>query len=128
MDDAPLKPIRCYRSPAGNNKIKDWYSGLSSQERADADEFIKDMRKTQEWKMPCYRPKLQGYKSLGELRWTSGNKEHRLIGYLKAGTFFAMIGCTHKGNVYDPSDALDTADRRKSQGEDKKADTIEYDL
>ena len=40
-----LKPIRRYVSPAGNNKVADWYNALSSQERADADEFIKNMRK-----------------------------------------------------------------------------------
>jgi hypothetical protein len=123
-----LKPVRCYVSPAGNNKIGDWYNDLSVQERADADEFIKNMRKTAEWKLPNYRPRLKGYKGLGELRWTSEKKEHRLIGYLQGGVFFAVMGCTHKGTVYDPADALDQADKRKSQIQDGKAITVEYDL
>ena len=55
-----LKPVSCYVSPANNNKIAEWYKGLSAQERADADEFIKNMRKTKDWSMPNYRPSLQG--------------------------------------------------------------------
>lgn len=123
-----LKPVRCYVSPGGNNKIADWYKDLSVQERADADEFIKNMRKTEEWKLPKYRPRLKGYKGLGELRWTSDKKEHRLIGYLQGGSFFAVMGCTHKGTVYDPADALDQADKRKSQIQNGKAITVAYDL
>src|SRR5438128_11818852 len=109
-----LKPVRCYVSPAGNNKIAQWREGLLVQERSDADEFIKNMRKTKDWNLPNYRPKLKGYKGLGELRWLSENKQHRLVGYLKGGTFFALIGCTHKQQVYDPRDALSTADKRKN--------------
>jgi len=73
MPDA-LKPVRCYVSLAGNNKIADWYDNLSAQERSDADEFIKDMRRTKDWMLPHYRPRLKGYKALGELRWTSEKK------------------------------------------------------
>jgi hypothetical protein len=127
MADA-LKPIRCYVSPAGNNKIADWYNDLSVQERADTDEFIKDMRKTMEWKLPKYRPSLRGYKGLGELRWISEKKQQRLIGYLQRGVCFAVMGCTHKGTVYDPADALDQADKRKAQIQDGKAMTVEYEL
>jgi hypothetical protein len=123
-----LKPIRCYVSPAQNNKIADWYESLSAQGRSDMDEFIKDMRKTAQWQLPNYRPKLHGYRGLGELKWVSGKKEHRLIGYLESGTFFAMMGCTHKGKVYDPTDALDEAAKRKSRIERGEARTVPYDL
>jgi hypothetical protein len=127
MADA-LKPVRCYVSPAGNDKIADWYNGLSAQGRADTDEFIKNMRKTDEWKMPHYRPRLKGYAGLGELRWTSEKKEHRMIGYLRGGVFFAVMGCTHKGSIYDPANALVESDRRKSHIQNGKAVTVAYDL
>jgi hypothetical protein len=123
-----IKPVRCYVSPAGNNKIGDWYRGLSVQGRADADEFIKLMRRESEWKMPHYRPRLKGYRGLGELRWTSEKKEYRLVGYLHGGTFFAVMGCTHKGKIYDPADALEQADRRKDQIQNGAAKTVAYDL
>lgn len=71
------------------------------------------MRKTKVWQMPTYGPKLIGHDGLGELRGPSGKKQHRLAGCLKDGAYFALIGCTYKQNVYDPPDALDTADRRK---------------
>jgi hypothetical protein len=123
-----LKPIHCYVSPAGNNKIEDWYGGLSVQERSDADEFIKIMRKTKDWKKPDYRPKLSGYRGLGELRWSSEKKQHRLIGYLQDGAFYALVGCTHKQQVYNPADALDTADKRKKEIKNGRAITEPYDL
>ena len=118
-----LKPVHCYVSPAGNNKIADWYGTLSIQERADTDEFIKNMRKTREWTMPDYRPRLKGYGNLGELRWQSGKRQHRLIGYLRGGAFFALIGCTHKQRAYNPADALETAEKRKREVESGQSRT-----
>jgi hypothetical protein len=127
VDD--LKPMRCYVSAAsGKNKIADWYYELSAQERADADEFINLMRKTKDWGMPYYRSKLTGYKKLGELRWTSEQKQHRLVGYLSNGAYFALVGCTHKQRVYSPANALETANKRKSEIETGKAKTVPYDL
>jgi hypothetical protein len=128
MADEQLKPIWCYVSPAGNNKIADWYEDLSVQERADADEFIKNMRKTKIWKMPDYKAKLTGHEGIGELRWSSEKKQHRLLGYLKDGAYFALIGCTHKQRVYDPADALDTADRRKRDIAQGRTRVVPYDL
>lgn len=123
-----IKPVLCYVSLAGNNKIADWYSDLSVQGKTDADEFIKYMRKQAEWKMPDYRSKLTGYKKLGELRWTSEKVEQRLIGYLQGGTFYAVMGCTHKSKVYDPADALRQADKRKDQIIAGSATTVPYAL
>src|SRR6266700_1924946 len=96
-------PIQCYVSPAGNRKIADWYSSLSVPEKADADAFLAMMRKTRDWKMPHYRPRLRptkGVKSsqmrgVGELRWVSGNRQHRLLGFFGDGVWYAVIGCTH---------------------------------
>jgi hypothetical protein len=78
--------------------------------------------------MPDYRPSLKGYSKLGELRWSSCRKQHRLIGFLKDGIFVALIGCTHKQRIYDPVDSLETADRRFKEIERKEATTCEYAL
>lgn len=118
------RAIRCYVSPAGNNKIAEWYDGLSAQERADTDEFIKDVRKLHEWKMPHYR----GLRGLGELRWVSERKQHRLIGFLKKEIWYAVIGCVHKQKIYQPPDALETAERRKKQIENGEVITVAYDF
>jgi hypothetical protein len=121
-------PIRCYVSPAGNNKIADWRRGLGAQERSDADTFLTAMRKTREWVMPDYRRRLQSGAGLGELRWPSGNKQHRLLGFFMDGSWYAVVGCTHKQKIYNPHDALDTAKRYKRQIERGEVSTVEYDL
>lgn len=77
--------------------------------------------------MPNYRSRLTGYK-LGELRWDSEKTEQRLVGFLKGGTFFALMGCTHKGKIYTPTDALDEAQRRKDRIDAGTARTVPYDL
>lgn len=120
--------IRCYVSPAGNNKIADWYSGLSAQERADTDEFLKDMRMTRKWEMPLYRPRLKNGDGLGELRWPSEGKQHRLLGFFSEGFWYAVQGCTHKQQIYKPPECLDTAKRYKRQIERKEVRTVDYDL
>jgi hypothetical protein len=63
-------------SRAGNNLIADWYADLTVQGKADADEFLKNMRRTKavDWKMPYYRPRLKGLNGVGELRWQSEKK------------------------------------------------------
>jgi len=119
--------IRCYVSPAGNNKIADWYGTLLPQERADADEFLKNMRRTTDWNMPDYRP-LRNGKGLGELRWVSMGKQHRLLGFFMKSEWYAVVGCTHKQQVYDPHDALETAKRYKGRIERGEVQTSYYDL
>lgn len=118
------KRLLCYVSEAGRNKIADWYCDLSAAEQADADAFIAMVRKLKEWKMPDFKPLSAG---LSELRWKSENKQHRLIGYFKAGAFVLLIGCTHKQQIYSPSDALETASKRKKNLEAGKGKVSDYD-
>src|SRR5947208_2382397 len=96
--------IRCYVSPAQNNKISEWYTRLSKQGKSDADTFLRMMRLISDWQMPFYRPQLKAVKGaksrdlkgIGELRWTSQDVEHRLLGFFADGVWNAVIGCTHK--------------------------------
>lgn len=67
-------------------------------------------------------------KGIGELRWTSEKVEQRLIGFFHGGAWCALLGCTHKGKVYDPADALTTAVKRKKQVESSQVETVEYDF
>ena len=124
--------IRCYRTPGPTriDKIAEWYVGLSSQGRADADELIKDMRRIplRDWKMPQYRRKLQNGDGLGELRWKSEKTQQRLLGFVMKGIWYAVMGCTHKQQAYSPPDAIETAKRRKRQIERGEVDTVDYDL
>lgn len=121
-------PIRCYVSPAGNNKIADWYQGLSVGEKAAADELLKNMRRTRDWGMPFYRLRLKNGEGLGELRWESEGKQHRLLGFFFNGYWCAVQGCTHKQQIYKPAQCLETAKRYKRQVERGEAVTADYDF
>jgi hypothetical protein len=128
--------IRCYVSPAGKPKIAEWRDGLSVEERADADAFIRIMRMDTDWGPPNYRPQLRPIKGvkasqvrgLGELRWISAKKQHRLLGFFGDGVWYAVLGCTHKQNIYNPADALATAVKRKNEIQRREVKTVEYDL
>jgi hypothetical protein len=120
--------IRCYVSPAGNNKIADWYKDLSTQGKADADAFLRNMRMTRRWEMPMYRPRLTNGDGLGELRWESEEKQHRLLGFFFEGHWHAVQGCTHKQQIYKPPECLETAKKYKKQIERREVRTVDYDL
>lgn len=120
-----MRELLCYVSPTLRNKIEGWYFDLLPKEQADADEFIKNMRKSQNWVYPDFKWLGNG---LGEFRWKSENKQHRLIGFFYNGIFALLIGCTHKQRRYDPTDALDTADRRRKLIISGKATVCLYDI
>lgn len=103
--------------------IADWYAGLLTQEQSDFKAFMRILAKTREWRYPAFKW-LTGkkYRELGELRFESEKKAHRVIGCLGPGAkqFTMLIGCFHKQRVYNPANALDTALQRKKlleQGE-----------
>ena len=119
-----------YVSPNGRHSITDWRSKLPVQAQADLDTFLKNMAKTESWEFPDIRA-LKGarYRILKELRWKSGGVQYRIFGYqTHPAEFVMLIGCTHKGNNYNPPDALETARRRQNQVKSNEASTCEYKL
>ena len=75
-----------------------------------------------------YRKKIKGHPGCWELRWTAEKVEHRIFGYYDGPKVFAMlVGCTHKGKVYDPSDAFGTLKNRKAQIQKKEASLSPYE-
>lgn len=65
---------------------------------------------------------------IGELRWSSCRKEHRLLGFFSGETWTALVGCSHKESVYKPHGCLDTAKDRKKAVERWEVTTVEFDL
>jgi hypothetical protein len=122
---AQKKAMRSYVSPTGRDKIEQWYQDLSAQEQADADVFIANQRGIAKWELPSYRYLFDG---IGELRWPSAQKQHRLLGYFDGATWIALVGCTHKQRVYTPRDCLNTARKRKGKLSRGEAKTVEFDL
>jgi hypothetical protein len=120
-----------YQSGNGRKAIEDWRKGLPvGLPRADLDTFLRQIAKKDKWEYPDIDGlKGKKYRGLSELRWKSGNVPHRIIGYTQADHLFVMlIGCTHNKKKYDPTDALDTAAKRKKKIEDGEAGTCEYKL
>jgi hypothetical protein len=120
-----------YVSPQGRAAIDDWRKALAvGPPRADLDVFLKTMAKLREWAPPDIDT-LKGsrYQGLLELRWKSGRKPHRILGYQSADREYTMlVGCTHDGKKYDPPDAFETAVRRRKQIESGEAQAREYQL
>ena len=84
-------------------------------------------RALENWTWPDYKI-LRKCDGLGELRWSSSNIQYRLLGFVSGGVWYAVIGCTHKGKVYSPADALDTGKKYMKQINQGKADTVDYDF
>jgi len=74
-----------------------------------------------------YSPRMASY-DFGELKWKAGNKQYRLLGFFQKGHWYALIGCTHKQQRYNPASALDTAAARMKQVQHEVVETVEYDL
>ncbi len=88
---------------------------------------LKMMAKSREWAPPDIDT-LKGSRGVTELRWRSGRKPHRILGYRSGELEYTMlVGCTHD-KKYDPRDALETAVRRKKQIEGGEAQAREYQL
>jgi len=76
------------------------------------DDLLEVLAKKAEWRFPEFRKLDDG---LGEIRWKSDKKQHRVIGcsWKNPAGYLLLIGCTHKQNIYNPPDALTTADKRR---------------
>lgn len=104
-----------FRSANGRDAIDDWRKGLSPGRRAVMDLFMDRIAKMQGWSSGTCDP-LTGYSGYWELRWTAEKVEHRIFGYYAGPLKFVMlIGCTHKGKVYDPPSAFQTMLDRKGK-------------
>jgi len=121
-----------YVSPWPNQRtaIEDWRKRLEPVAKSDFDTFLKNMAKRAEWHYPDIDG-LRGkkYRGLSELRWISGNVQHRVIGYtLSDHHYLMLIGCTHKQRRYTPTSCLDSAAERRKRVERGEACYSEYPL
>lgn len=122
----------------GSNPIEKWLEGESDEVRMTFNSALKEARKRRnhlEW--TCFKRFLKGRnyekERLWELQFRADRKEFRLIGRFD-GQMKAIVfcGCYHKGSVYTPKEALDTAWRRAkalSQGKASRHErTVQDDL
>lgn len=71
---------------------------------------------------------LRGHSGYWELRWTAEKVEHRIFGYYGGVRLFVMLmGCTHKGRVYDPPEAFQPMKDRKRKVSGGEGKLVKYD-
>jgi hypothetical protein len=119
-----------YQTGLGRKVITDWRNGLPVGPRADMDLVLSDLAKSERWKWPQVDA-LKGdrYRGLIELRWKSSGVQHRIVGeYDGPKRFLMYVGCTHKGNVYDPPDAFDIAYKRRRDRLNGTGGVCEYEV
>ena len=99
-----------YYSEADNNMIQEWYSRRDPDVRADFDTTLKNLSIAPEWR-GMKEFKHLGRKGLCEVRFTTANVQHRVLGFFGPGerTFSLYVGATKKQKVYKPSNAFDLA-------------------
>lgn len=115
------------REALGNGKgeLTAWFTANKGA-RAHFRVRVGHLRKTDrvEWNKKQFR-KLD--KGLAEIKWKSGKTQCRAIGFDHKGAFVMVVGCTHKMNVYDPPGALATAERIKTEVQNGKRSTAEFE-
>ena len=74
----------------------------------------------------------QQFRSLGdgiwEIKWKSGKKQWRALGFDYQEYFVVVRPCTHKGKVYDPHDCIARAKALKTEVLNEKRTVIDYDF
>jgi hypothetical protein len=118
--------FRQFKALSGRKAINDWRKGLSPARQATLDKFLDRVAKMQTWATGICDP-IKNHAGCWELRWTSEKVEHRIFGYYRGEKEFVMlVGCTHKGRVYDPPGAFQVLDERKRKIENGEAELDEY--
>ena len=102
-----------YADPNGPDPWRDWYDHQDSQVRGRHDVVFGFLESRQNWTKP-YAKKLED--GLVEIT-LKARVQHRLLGFdwPQRLSFTILLPCTHKGSVYDPKDAIDTANKRMNE-------------
>ena len=123
-----LWSFKQFRSANGRDSITDWRKGLSPARRAIMDVFLDRISKMATWPSGICDP-IKKHSGFWELRWTAERVEHRIFGYYGGlRVFVSLVGCTHKGKVYDPHDAFKTMRDRKSKVDREEGTLSNYEL
>jgi hypothetical protein len=115
---------------SGKNRVREWYSELTIKEQAKLDRLIAVLERQQYWQMPQYKTLTSIRSGLSEIRWKGNQgKQLRLLGWRGPGSgqYTLLLGCSHKGNRYSPTRALDTAASDLGLLEQGIGDTCEHE-
>ncbi len=108
----------------GQNPIENWYENeLSDAGKFGFDALLKDRAKTRnhlEWGLKPLKGEARTL-HIWELKFLADGRQYRVLGVFRAAKqAVLLVGCYHKGKVYTPPDALDTAIKRAKALRDQK--------
>ena len=111
-----------YKSGADKCPVSEWHEELSPISQARIDKFMAIARIQDQ-----LGPDFQNFHELLEARlWGENRVPHRIFCYISSHRYVTFLcGCTHRGKKYKPTNAYDTAIRRRKEIEEKGAKTRE---
>lgn len=100
--------------------IEEWYQGMSEEGQDMLDSLLKNNAKATEPRDWSGCKMLQGdckEHGIWEWKFFADGRQQRLLGVFgeERKTAIFLIGCYHKGKIYQPPEALDTAIKRAKQ-------------
>ena len=104
-----------YKSSNGTRPVENWYEKLPHQDRARVKAFLFRIKDLSVLQMPHCR-NIKGHKGLWEVR-CGASRPYRILYYSPSGCVLIFLcGCYHQDkNNYEPSGALDTADKNRNE-------------
>jgi hypothetical protein len=114
----------------GINRIEEWFQGLSQEGKDNFETLLKNTQKIEshlQWGGFKYLKGEPKEERIWQLDFRADKRQYRLLGVFGSVRKQAILilGCYHKGIIYTPSNALDTACKRAKALRDKKATTHE---
>jgi len=103
-----------YADPKGPDPWREWYDSQNAHVRGKHDTVFRILESRADWRVPHAKKLDSGIVEII----LKGGLQHRLLGFCWPGArfeFVFVIPCTHKGVVYTPKNALETARQRKTE-------------
>jgi hypothetical protein len=115
---------------ADRDPIEDWYQGLSEEGKYGFDALLKNTHKIEipiHWGGFKYLKGKPKEERIWQLDFIADKKQYRILGVFGQIRKQAVLipGCYHKGEVYTPQNALDTACKRAKSLREGRAGTRE---
>jgi phage-related protein len=117
----------------GQNPIEEWYRELSEDAKYAFDSLLKNTHKIEShlhWSGFKYLKGKQKDERIWQLDFIADKKQFRLLGVFGEVRKQAVLilGCFHKGDVYTPQNALDTACKRAKSLRERRANVLKRQI
>ena len=110
--------FKVYESPTGNKALQKRIDKLAAAVKEYFKARVRYLSNTgiSDWKAPQAK-KLKGVTGIYEIRFKANGVQHRPLGFFEpnADEFTILVWATHKQDIYDPNDAISTAEKRRNQ-------------